>query len=72
MRLSQSRSPMTSARRLARMRDLFETKRAVLAEDYEHFTQPQSPAPIPDAPTRPNKAARRSEKPSARRDQERS
>lgn len=30
---------MSSARRLARMRGLFATERAVLVEDYEHFTQ---------------------------------
>jgi len=46
----------TALKRLFRMREMFEAEQAVLAADYEHFTRPRSAAPIPDAPTRPNKA----------------
>ncbi len=42
--------------RLRRMRSMFAEHAGILAEDYEFFTQP----PQPDAPTAPNKAARKS------------
>jgi hypothetical protein len=61
----------TALKRLSRMREMFEAEQAVLAEDYEHFTRPQSPATIPDAPTRPNKAGHRSAKPTSPQDRER-
>ena len=44
---------MTPEQRLARMRASFEKKRAILAEDYEHFTTPRESTP-------PSKAGRRS------------
>ena len=61
----------TALERVSRMREMFEAEQAVLAEDYEHFTRPRSPATIPDAPSRPNTAARRSAKPTAPQDPER-
>lgn len=39
--------------RLARMREMLEREGGILAQDYEHFTQP--PAARSDVPTRPSK-----------------
>ena len=44
--------------RLRRMQRMYSEYAGVLAEDYDFFTQGQTPQP--DAPTDPNKAARKS------------
>jgi len=51
--------------RIVRMRDSFERDRSILTEDYAYFTTPR-------APTRQNKAARKSVGRSGRQSQERS
>lgn len=53
----------TPEERIKRMRESFEKDRSVLAEDYEHFTQPSTP----DESSRPNKAVRKSGKSSGKR-----
>lgn len=60
-------SQMTPLERLARMRRTFEKSRAVLVEDYEHFT---TPPVTPDAPKSQSKARRKSAKSSAPRSRE--
>lgn len=57
--------PPTPAQRMRRMLESFDKDRSVLREDYAYFT-------TPDAPTRPSKALRTSEAPSARRGPRRS
>lgn len=59
---------VSPSERLTRMREMFDSERAVLAEDYEHFTRPSSP----DAPIRPSKAGRKSGMARARRAPKRS
>jgi hypothetical protein len=51
---------MTAQQRLARMRASFDKKRAILAEDYEHFATPR-------ASTLPSKAPRKLAARSSRR-----
>lgn len=52
--MTTSRKSLSPASRLSRMREMFDTELAILAEDYAHFTQPLHP--LLDAPTPRNKA----------------